>query len=103
MEGGYADHGNGMHPITFGGDYHKAVPRVKSSQSFDEAHGFKLTIPIDSKQGSGFDLDWQYNAQKVCGVIAQRSLNPDHPLYHKLNPRIVEEDSGTSAATHQTQ
>ncbi|OQV18558.1 hypothetical protein BV898_07384 [Hypsibius exemplaris] len=97
MEGGYSDHGDGLQPRTFGGDYHKAVPRISdSSQDFDTAHGNRLKIPLDSKQGSGFDLDWQYNAKTRNRVIAQRSLNPDHPLYHSLSSQKIVEEGPTS-------
>jgi len=89
-----------MQPVTFGGDYKKPVPRIKdSSQDFDAAHGYKLNIPIDSKHGSGFDLDWQYNDKARRRVIAQHSLTPDHPLYHKLASRITEEGPTTSGST----
>ena len=82
------------------GDYHKAVPRIKdNAMDFDAAHGHKLRMPIDSKQGSGFDLDWQYDSKKRNRVIKQRSLNPDHPLYHRLTPKIVEEGANTASSS----
>ncbi|XP_055328646.1 uncharacterized protein LOC129581539 isoform X2 [Paramacrobiotus metropolitanus] len=96
LEGAYTDAYDGMSPTTFGGNYHKDVPRKVRAQNFDDVHGNKLNMPFDSKQGSGFDLDWQYNEKMRKRVIVKRSLNPDHPLYHKLIPRIAEgnEDSG---------
>jgi len=90
LEGGYTDIYDGMTPITFGGSYHKDVPRKYHQQSFDEAHGHKLVMPLDSKHGSGFDLDWQYDDKKRRHVLSHRCLKPDHPLYHKLAPRIME-------------
>lgn len=81
-----------MSPRTFGGDYHKDTPKKYRSESFDDAHGNKLKMPFDSKHGSGFDLDWQYNDKVVRRVVAKRSLNPDHPLYHKLTSKVLEED-----------
>jgi len=90
MEGAYTDLYDGMTPLTFGGDYHKDIPRKCHAENFDAVHGNKLKIPFDSKYGSGFDLDWQYDKKKRDRVAAKHSLSPDHPLYHKLTPKIVE-------------
>lgn len=98
LEGGYSDPGDGMQPRTFGGDYKKQVVPATKPESFDKAHGNKLKIDLDSmarKNGSGFDLDWQYDRKKRQKVISQRSLDSHHPLYHKLNTKIVEEGIST--------
>ncbi|GAU99628.1 hypothetical protein RvY_10596 [Ramazzottius varieornatus] len=103
LEGGYSDPGDGMQPMTFGGDYKKKVTPATKPESFDKAHGNKLRIDLNSmarKNGSGFDLDWQYDKKKRQKVISQRSLDSSHPLYHKLTPKIVEEGSyPTSSST----